>query len=103
MITQSLTPNLSLSHISLASQIIDEKKARNFPPEIPRHGQTIAWWVIIHTTIPNCTYYFGPFSTLEEAQNAQYGYIEDLSDEKAQGLKVSIKQCQPLTLTIINE
>ncbi len=64
-----------------------------------RRKKLLSWWVIIHTTIPECTYYFGPFLELEEAKTSQFGYIEDLLDEQARGLSVVIKRCQPTTLT----
>ncbi len=54
----------------------------------------------ISTTIPCCTYYFGPFDDLKEAKINQPGYVEDLIEEKAQGIKVEIKRCQPQLLTI---
>jgi hypothetical protein len=55
----------------------------------------IPWWVIIQTNIPYCTYYFGPFNSAKEAQLSQYGYLEDLMDEKAHGISVQIKQSRP--------
>lgn len=103
MTPQTLAPNLSLSYISISSQVVDEKQEQWLTSEISRPVQTLPWWVIIHTTTPNYTYYFGPFTTLEEAQNAQFGYVEDLYHENAQGLKTFIKQCQPSRLTICNE
>jgi len=36
----------------------------------------MAWWVEIHCW-PCCTYYFGPFESVEEAVLAQPGYIEE--------------------------
>ncbi|MDJ0712829.1 MAG: DUF1816 domain-containing protein [Prochloraceae cyanobacterium] len=57
-------------------------------------------WIEINTTIPQCTYYFGPFDTLEEAAECQNGYIEDLIEEGASGINVNIKKCQPQTLTV---
>ena len=60
-----------------------------------------AWWVKITTEQPNCTYYFGPFATGNEADAAKAGYVEDLESESATGIYVSIKQrCQPTYLTI---
>ena len=32
-----------------------------FPAPIP-------WWIEIHTQLPVCTYYFGPFDTEQEAK-----------------------------------
>lgn len=62
-----------------------------------------AWWVEIVTESPRCTYYFGPFLTDQEAQLEQGGYIEDLTQEGAQCVGVSVKRCKPLKLTIYDE
>ncbi|CAD5968755.1 hypothetical protein PCC9214_03669 [Planktothrix tepida] len=62
-----------------------------------------AFWVEILTETPNCTYYFGPFMTQQEAQTSQFGYLEDLEAEGAQGIKVRIKRCKPNTLTIAED
>ena len=59
-----------------------------------------AWWVKIDTETPHCTYYFGPFDSVTEAQQTQTGYIEDLEQEGAKGIAVNISQSQPKTLTI---
>ena len=63
----------------------------------------LAWWIEIRTEIPPCTYYFGPFDSLKEAEISQHGYIEDLVEEKARGIKVELKRCQPQMLTISEE
>ncbi|MBW4680920.1 MAG: DUF1816 domain-containing protein [Microcoleus vaginatus WJT46-NPBG5] len=63
----------------------------------------LAWWVEIITSQPACTYYFGPFITAKDAELSQNGYIEDLEEEKAQGIAVKIKQCQPINLTICQD
>ncbi len=60
----------------------------------------IAWWVEITTDHPNCTYYFGPFLSADEAHSAKAGYMEDLQQEGAQGIKVVVKRCKPDHLTI---
>ena len=57
------------------------------------------WWVKIVTALPNCTYYFGPFSSRQEADCAQVGYFEDLKQEGAHGISIQIKPCQPRELT----
>ena len=59
-----------------------------------------AWWVKITTDLPNCTYYFGPFATMNEADTHQLGYIEDLESEFATGIHASIERCHPAHLTI---
>jgi len=62
-----------------------------------------AFWIEIKTDKPTCIYYFGPFLTKPDAQNAQSGYIEDLQNEGTQGISVNIKRCKPHTLTIFDE
>lgn len=64
---------------------------------------TSPWWVKIITEKPRCTYYFGPFDTVEEAKLSQAGYIEDLEQEGAIGIAVDILQDQPTVLTIDEE
>lgn len=64
----------------------------------------IPWWVIIQTNIPYCTYYFGPFNNVHEAQLSQDGYLEDLKTEQAHGISVQIKQSKPpQSLTLYEE
>ncbi|AFY78199.1 MAG: DUF1816 domain-containing protein [Hydrococcus sp. C42_A2020_068] len=63
----------------------------------------LAYWIEIVTDYPKCTYYFGPFMSYEEARMAQGGYIEDLQQERAQGIAVIIKRTKPVTLTIFDE
>lgn len=62
-----------------------------------------AFWVEIATHTPKCTYYFGPFASKQEAENAQAGYVEDLKSEQAQGIVVTVKRCNPSKLTIYDE
>ena len=62
-----------------------------------------AWWVEITTERPHCTYYFGPFATAVEADEAKAGYVEDLEGELAQGIQVAIVRCKPTQLTIEHE
>jgi hypothetical protein len=62
-----------------------------------------AWWVEVLTTQPKCTYYFGPFANVEEANLASVGYVEDLEGESAQGIQTQVKRCQPRQLTIDDE
>lgn len=67
------------------------------------HTFGLAWWVELKTDNPQCTYYFGPFLTSKEAQKAKGGYIEDLEQEGAQGIAVSIRRCKPPVLTIADD
>ncbi|NJR39374.1 MAG: DUF1816 domain-containing protein [Leptolyngbyaceae cyanobacterium CSU_1_4] len=63
----------------------------------------LAWWVEVITSTPACTYYFGPFSSAQEAKSAKPGYILDLEAEGAEGFQVTIKRCKPSRLTIFDE
>lgn len=63
----------------------------------------LALWVEIVTDNPRCTYYFGPFLSDQEALAAQGGYIEDLENEGASGISVTLKRCKPTNLTIFDE
>ena len=63
----------------------------------------LPWWIEIKTTLPSCIYFFGPFDNFKEARGLQDGYIEDLVTEKAFGITVEIKQCQPNLLTVFEE
>lgn len=63
----------------------------------------MSWWLEISTKVPDCIYYFGPFSSLEEAENAQMGYIEDLRQENAEGIDAQVKFDNPVQLTIFSE
>ncbi len=63
----------------------------------------LAWWVEIKTEQPQCTYYFGPFATSNEAESARPGYVEDLEKENAQNIRVAIRRGKPDQLTIFEE
>ena len=60
------------------------------------------WWIEVMTTQPFCIYYFGPFSSAQEAAAHQPGYIEDLSQEGVKSIQAVVKQCQPAQLTIFD-
>jgi hypothetical protein len=62
-----------------------------------------AWWIEVVTDAPRCTYYFGPFSSQDEAKEETPGYLEDLTIEGAQGIRSEIKRCKPGQLTIDEE
>jgi hypothetical protein len=57
------------------------------------------WWVKIVTQSPCCTYYFGPFESLQEAQHNQTAYFQDIQAEGAQNISLQIEQCKPRYLT----
>ncbi len=62
-----------------------------------------AWWIEVITQDPRCTYYFGPFLSTKEASAALNGYVEDLEQEGAIGIKVQVKRCKPQALTIAED
>jgi Domain of unknown function (DUF1816) len=62
-----------------------------------------AWWVEVTTSNPDCIYYFGPFISAAEAEQAKPGYIEDLMRESAQGVKSTVKRCKPNQLTVCQD
>ncbi|QYO64870.1 DUF1816 domain-containing protein [Leptolyngbya sp. 7M] len=63
----------------------------------------LAWWIEITTESPNCTYYFGPYVSASEAESDQSGFVEDLEQEGAKAIQVTIKRCKPSQLTIFDE
>ena len=63
----------------------------------------LAWWVEVVTETPSCTYYFGPFASPEDAKAAQAGYLQDLEQEGAKGIKAAVKRCKPAKLTVFDE
>ncbi|MFM7423958.1 MAG: DUF1816 domain-containing protein [Elainella sp.] len=63
----------------------------------------LAWWVEITTESPSCVYYFGPYGSSSQAKAAQPGFVADLEQEGARGIKVNIKRCKPAQLTIFDE
>lgn len=64
-----------------------------------RHN-TWKWWVKIQTDSPHCTYYFGPFDSPDECQLNASGYVEDLKQENAGEIDVTIQWCAPEQLTV---
>ena len=61
----------------------------------------MAWWVEVKTEVPTCTYYFGPFSSSDDAVCHQPGYLDDLRKEGAQNIYSEVKRCRPKDLTIV--
>lgn len=60
----------------------------------------LSWWVEINTSVPLCTYYFGPFENQAEARDSRTGYVDDLYQEGARDIVATTKYCQPQKLTI---
>jgi hypothetical protein len=67
------------------------------------HFIGLAWWVEIGTDRPNCTYYFGPFTSVTEAKHHISGYVEDLQSEAAEGIHIALKRGKPTQITIDRE
>ena len=61
------------------------------------------WWIKIDTQIPVCTYYFGPFESMTEAESNQVDYLQDLQAEGAEGISYVIEKCSPKQLTITED
>ena len=62
---------------------------------------TNSWWIEISTAQPQVIYYFGPFESEEEAAQYKGGYIEDLEQEGAEGIKtLTTRREEPEALTI---
>ncbi len=78
-----------------------EKAEDHFLSMLERLG--LAWWVEVQTKNPDCTYYFGPFVTVHQAQFLQRGYLEDITQEGAQISSVELKQCNPESVTVSHE
>lgn len=64
----------------------------------------LAWWLSVITDQPKCIYYFGPFICAKEAKAHQTGYLEDLMEEGATIVSVSLHQREsPKVLTIAED
>lgn len=69
-------------------------------PTLPKQEEIeFGWWVKIITLLPECTYYFGSFASIQEAASALTDYREDSKQEGAKGMMVWIEQCKPEKLT----
>ncbi len=63
----------------------------------------LAWWVEVKTSSPVCIYFFGPFISQKDAEEALPGYVEDLESEQAQTIVTDVKRCKPTQLTVCDE
>lgn len=77
-----------------------ENKLQHLPIQPNGENSKLAWWLQIITSQPYCVYYFGPFDSFQEAEQAKSGYIEDLNQEGAKGINAQIKLDNPGELTI---
>jgi Domain of unknown function (DUF1816) len=57
------------------------------------------WWIELKTENPSYLYYFGPFSTPNEAEKLKVGYVQDLAEEKAKVTATTVLWCKPKQLT----
>lgn len=69
------------------------------PLASPGRQSKLSWWIEIHTSVPLCTYYFGPFDSQEEARASRTGYVNELYQEEARDIVALVKQGQPHKLT----
>jgi hypothetical protein len=58
------------------------------------------WWIKVDTKAPICTYYFGPFESIAEAESNHKDYLQDLQAEGAEDINYVIEKCSPKQLTI---
>ncbi|MEQ8998193.1 MAG: DUF1816 domain-containing protein [Coleofasciculus sp. B1-GNL1-01] len=63
----------------------------------------LAYWLEVITDHPWCVYYFGPFGTIQEAELSQFGYLQDILEESAHLMSVTIKQVCPQNLTLFED
>jgi hypothetical protein len=74
-----------------------EWQSPNFSPK-DLEG-TWGWWIKLRTARPNYLYYFGPFSSVREAESSKLGYIQDLAEEDSEVTTATILWCRPRQLT----
>ena len=60
-------------------------------------------WLKVRTQTPQCVYFFGPFNSSREARDHQDGYMTDLIQEGAQGIRVTLQRKEPQVLTLVQE
>ncbi len=68
----------------------------------PRHSY-VPCWLEVRTQVPHCVYFFGPFQSSREAHDHQDGYIADLVEEGAQGIRVALQRKEPRILTLAED
>ena len=70
------------------------------------HSQNLpnlGWWLQVDARNPICIYFFGPFTSQEEAERSKDGFFTDLRQEGAYIIYSEIKFCQPRQLTIYED
>ena len=84
--------------------IFNQLTSLKLPFRLPWFKQhQLSWWLEIQTIKPQCTYYFGPFNSKREAEQARLDYTYELYMEQATGFSFNISQTQPKQLTISAE
>ena len=61
----------------------------------------LAWWAKVETSVPNATYWFGPFLTRRSLKLNLSIFEEDLSVEGSDPIKHTLVRCrrgEPLTI-----
>ncbi|MEB3175622.1 MAG: DUF1816 domain-containing protein [Cyanobacteriota bacterium] len=100
-----------IMHI-LEEQLLIEEKIHRATPDLiheilpsisEKESVDFGWWLNISTRIPCVTYYFGPFASREQANQQMSGYLEDLEQEGAVGISVTVQETQPQNLTILDD
>ena len=61
----------------------------------------LGWWLTVLTAQPLCLYYFGAFTTRQEAESLKAEFIEDLRQENALILCASLRFVQPSQVTVM--
>ncbi|NCJ04950.1 DUF1816 domain-containing protein [Synechococcales cyanobacterium C] len=100
MLNTGLIALLAVGGFTLAKAALKAWRNSHAQTPIDRRLSVWAWWVEVATTMPRCTYYFGPFDSQTEAQTAQSDYVQDLEQEGAQDIKAQVKWCKPQKLTV---
>lgn len=103
LIFQSYMTLVILVALGLGLAILFTAAARLQQQKLASTEADQGWWVEVTTRQPDCTYYFGPFTDSQEAQQSQAGYVQDLRQEGPQEITAEIKWCRPQQLTICQE
>ncbi|MDX2096141.1 MAG: DUF1816 domain-containing protein [Leptolyngbyaceae cyanobacterium bins.59] len=82
------------------SPLLVKSQQQQFPIASYTVQLHLSWWVEINTSVPLCTYYFGPFDNQTEARESRTGYVDDLYQEGARDIVALVKHCHPKKLTI---
>ncbi len=67
-------------------------KIRSIDDAPVKRQLTQSWWVEVKTSVPLCTYHFGPFDHRHEARIARADHVENLEAERARDIVALVKQ-----------